>query len=69
MTIIIAKMREKSVEQTLLANKIATEDEHLRVQMPTAAPTQTQPARRSRKFHSTEFNNHVEFAFFSGCKG
>ena len=28
MTIIIAKMREKSVEQTLLANKIATEDEH-----------------------------------------
>ena len=32
--------------------------------MPTAAPTQTQPARRSTKFHSTEFNNHVEFAFF-----
>ena len=28
MTIIIAKMREKSVEQTLLANKIAMEDEH-----------------------------------------
>ena len=28
MTIIVAKMREKSVEQTLLANKIAMEDEH-----------------------------------------
>ena len=58
MTIIIAKMREKSVEQTVLANKTTMKDEHERVGITgfrrRLQLRQTQPARQGTKFHRTE---------------